>query len=115
MSAWEKPNRITVTLDVEIHGDDVERAREAAMDFQDQLRDEWRGRAVGCLQINDVVGIIVQWEEPGPLIGAIMQALVDRGWRIEGNTRKMVDPDGEHYTLPAAIDVQTFREIAEMS
>lgn len=111
------PNALHASFKVEFATEDPEEARAAVLDWQDRLRDEWRDRDIGVLHIGDLAGIVADFSaEQQPLLGVIMQALVERGWRIEGKSRTMIAPDvmgGLAYSLADAIGAQTFREIGE--
>jgi hypothetical protein len=111
------PNALHASFTVEFATEDTELARTAVIAWQDQLRDDWRGGSVGALRIVDLVAIVADFSgEQRPLLAVIMQALIERGWRIEGNSRTMIAPEvmgSEAYSLADAIGAQTFREIGE--
>jgi hypothetical protein len=111
------PERILhASFTVEFATEATEEARKSAvLEWQDRLREQWRGVSVGPLRVIDLTAIVADFSgEKTPLLAAIMQALVDRGWRVDGNTRTMIAPEemgGEAYSLPDAIAAQTYREI----
>jgi hypothetical protein len=108
------PNALHASFRVKFATEDRELAQSAVLAWQDQLRDDWKGGSVGTLRIIDLVAIVADFSgAQRPMLAVIMQALVERGWRIEGNTRTMIDPDGNAYTLADAIGAQTLREIGE--
>jgi hypothetical protein len=111
------PNTLHVSFTVEFSTDDDELAKAAILTWQDQLRDDWSGGRVGSMRIVDLVAIVADFSgAQRPMLAVIMEALVDRGWRVEGNTHRMIAPDvmgGRAYTLPDAVTAQTFREIGE--
>lgn len=110
-----RPETIRTSFRVEFTTDDRRLQARAAIAFQEQLRQDWKGGRVGAMRIREIVGMVVT-DPTKPLLSVVMDALVERGWRIEGNTQEMIAPDsmgGERYTLAAAIDAQTFREIGE--
>jgi hypothetical protein len=84
------PNALHASFTVEWITDDVSLAKSAVLTWQDQLRDDWRGGSVGGMRITELVGIVADFSGMRqPLLAVIMQALIDRGWRIEGNERRM--------------------------
>jgi hypothetical protein len=109
------PNALHASFTVEFATEATEEARSAVLEWQDRLREQWRGVSVGPLRVIDLTAIVADFSgERTPLLAAIMQALVDRGWRVDGNTRTMIAPEemgGEAYSLPDAIAAQTYREI----
>jgi hypothetical protein len=107
------PKRVARELRVKFATEDRELAQSAVLAWQDQCA-IWKGGSVGTLRIIDLVAIVADFSgAQRPMLAVIMQALVERGWRIEGNTRTMIDPDGNAYTLADAIGAQTLREIGE--
>jgi hypothetical protein len=111
------PNALHASFTVEFATEDTEEARAAVLDWQDRVREQWRGGSVGALRVIDLVAITADFSgTKSPLLAVIMQALVDRGWRVEGHSRTMIAPEemgGEAYSLSDAIGAQTFREIGD--